>query len=189
MCPEQRPSATPRRGASGHRAWQLGLSALCTILAQSRHAYVVMLVYDETNDYEKSSLGTGTLRCGERCGLCGYPHYGTQGGAHARRSGVAAGVTSVSQKGSVLRAYFRPVKSIPCLVHMSVAQSQACKSLTDGGPQRDGAPGEDGPGREYGTKTCRCVECSPAACAEPRAPAGVAWLYSIPPARAAAAGV
>jgi hypothetical protein len=26
----------------------------------------------------KSSLGTGTLRCGERCGLCAYPsipHY------------------------------------------------------------------------------------------------------------------
>lgn len=79
-----------------------------------------------------SGLGTAY---GRRVALCPPPQ---------RQYGQSP---ALSRKGSVLHRKFTPVKSGPCLLHMCVAQWQACNALTDGRPQRYGAPGDECPVR------------------------------------------
>jgi hypothetical protein len=68
-------------------------------------------------------------------------------GSHTHRRVLNHGGGAVchpvlSRKGSVLHYKCTPVKSRTCLLHMCVAQSSACHTLTDGRPQRAGEPGD-----------------------------------------------
>ena len=106
-----------------------------------------------------SGLGTAY---GRRAALCPPPQ---------RQYGQSP---ALSRKRSVLHRKFTPVKSGPCLLHMCVAQWQACNALTDGRPQRYGAPGDECPVRAR-DKNAGFFELSFAACAAHHAPAGGAW--------------
>ena len=76
----------------------------------------------------------------------------SMGGLHTHRQVLHHGggterLPTMSRKGQVPHHKFTPVKSGPCVLHMCVAQLQACNALTDGRPQSSGEPGEDGLGR------------------------------------------
>ena len=74
------------------------------------------------------------------------------GGSHTHRRVLPNGDHTanhpvMSPKGSVLRPTCQLVASKTCVLHMSVAQLQACHRLTDRRLQRYGQSGADGPGR------------------------------------------
>ena len=74
-------------------------------------------------------------------GLCTAHGRGAIPCPHPRRQDGLS--PALSRKGSVLHYQFTPVKSRACLLHMCVAQSSACHTLTDGRPQRAGEPGDE----------------------------------------------